>query len=279
LPGLIAFSSNRDGVQEIYASIDLTGVNVARLTSSAGDDNQPAWSPDGSRVAFVSNRDGNPEIYVMNADGGNPTRLTDNPADDLHPTWSPDGDLIAFSSNRDGNYNIYVMGTDGSQQRQLTNNAAADREPYWFRGSAGLFDSTDYIVFTTDRDGNQEIYRMDPDGFNAINLTNNPAADQNPAGLSAGNGVENSSSRRILFVSDREANTDIFVMDLDGSNPVNLTANPASDLHPAWSADGEWFAFTTDRTGNQEVFVLPAAGGEALNLTNNPAADQGPAWR
>ncbi|MFN2222622.1 MAG: hypothetical protein ACK2UH_08730, partial [Candidatus Promineifilaceae bacterium] len=279
LPGLIAFTSDRDGSQEIYASIDLTGVSVSRLTASIADDTQAAWSPDGARIAFVSNRDGNPEIYVMNADGGNLTRLTDNPADDLHPSWSPDGDLIAFSSDRDGNFNIYVMGLNGSRQRQLTNDVAADREPFWFRGSEGLFNSTDYILFTTDRDGNQEIYRMNPDGSGLLNLTDNPAADQNPAGLSAGNEVESSASRRILFTSDREANNDIFIMDLDGGNPINLTSNSASDIQPVWSADGEWLAFTTDRTGNLEVFVLPSAGGEALNLTNNPAADQGSAWR
>ncbi|MGD8584272.1 MAG: hypothetical protein PVJ75_02880 [Chloroflexota bacterium] len=279
LPGLIAFTSDRDGSQEIYASIDLTGVSVSRLTASIADDTQAAWSPDGARIAFVSNRDGNPEIYVMNADGGNLTRLTDNPADDLHPSWSPDGDLIAFSSDRDGNFNIYVMGLNGSRQRQLTNDVAADREPFWFRGSEGLFNSTDYILFTTDRDGNQEIYRMNPDGSGLLNLTDNPAADQNPAGLSAGNEVESSASRRILFTSDREVNNDIFIMDLDGGNPINLTSNSASDIQPVWSADGEWLAFTTDRTGNLEVFVLPSAGGEALNLTNNPAADQGSAWR
>ena len=75
----------------------------------------PAWSPDGRRIAFTSERDGNPEIYVMNADGSGVTRLTYNDARDLDsfPAWSPDGRRIAFHSNRDGNFEIYVMNASG----------------------------------------------------------------------------------------------------------------------------------------------------------------------
>ncbi|HDR3891062.1 TPA: PD40 domain-containing protein, partial [Bacillus cereus] len=67
-----------------------------------------------SKIAFVSNRDANPEIYVMNPDGSNQTRLTNNPAGDFEPSWSPDGQKITFTSNRDGNPEIYVMNADGS---------------------------------------------------------------------------------------------------------------------------------------------------------------------
>src|SRR2546425_8525705 len=78
-------------------------------------------------IAFVSERDGNAEIYVMNADGSNPTRLTNNPAADVDPASSPDGTKIAFASNRDGDYTIYVMNADGSNPRRLT----AGRAPAW----------------------------------------------------------------------------------------------------------------------------------------------------
>jgi Tol biopolymer transport system component len=79
----------------------------------------PAWSPDGRKIAFVSERDGNSEIYVMNADGSGQRNLTRNPAYDADPAWSPDGRKLAFVSNRDGSYRVYVMNADGSGQRRL----------------------------------------------------------------------------------------------------------------------------------------------------------------
>lgn len=83
------------------------------------------------KIVFFSDRDGNYEIYVMNADGSSQTRLTNNPAADYLPDWSPDGSKIAFTSSRDGNAEIYVMNADGSSQTRLTNNGALDWSPDW----------------------------------------------------------------------------------------------------------------------------------------------------
>src|SRR5216117_1854859 len=105
------------------------GSDPRNLTNNPGGDDTPAWSPDGTRIAFTSARDGNWEIYVMNADGSNATRLTDNGAQ--MPAWSPDGTRIAFTSARDGNWEIYVMNADGSDPRNLTNNPAADGGAAW----------------------------------------------------------------------------------------------------------------------------------------------------
>src|SRR3989442_10169060 len=85
------------------------------------------------RIAFVSNRDGNTEIYVKNADGTGLTRLTNNPAVDDYPAWSPDGSRIAFTSTRDGHYNIYVMNADGTGVTRLTTSTCAvgSQAPPW----------------------------------------------------------------------------------------------------------------------------------------------------
>ena len=99
----IAFYTDRDGNYEIYLT-NTDGTGQTNLTNNAASDQIPAWSPDGSKIAFESTRDGSTsEIYVMNADGSGPTRLTNNSADDYWSSWSPDGKKIAFVSSRDGN--------------------------------------------------------------------------------------------------------------------------------------------------------------------------------
>src|SRR5947207_9164140 len=83
------------------------------------------------RIAFSTNRDGNNEVYVMNADGSGAVDLTNDPASDTSPSWSPDGARIAFTTNRDGNNEVYVMNADGSGAVDLTNDPASDTSPSW----------------------------------------------------------------------------------------------------------------------------------------------------
>ena len=110
---------------------------------------------DGTKLVFSSQRDGNPEIYVINADGTGLQRLTKNRAIDTKPSWSPDGSMIVFSSDRKRN-EIYIMNADGRDVTQLTKNSFADTGPAWSPNGTR-------IVFTSNRDGNLEIYSMNSD--------------------------------------------------------------------------------------------------------------------
>ena len=155
--------------------MDADGSNVVRLTTNSVSDSDwlPAWSPDGRRIAFQSNRDGDTEIYVMNADGSNTSRLTNNFFySDSSPDWSPDGSRIAFHSTRDGGFEIYAMDADGSNVVRLTNNSVDDANPSWSPDGRR-------IAFDSNRDGDSEIYAMDPDGSNVVRLTDNSAVDVN----------------------------------------------------------------------------------------------------
>src|SRR5262249_13801398 len=123
----IAFVSDREGSDEIYvmpapatqAEAAAADKSAIRLTKNGAQDKDaqwalsPQWSPDGKQIAFVSNHEGNPEIYVINADGADQKRLTNDPHSDISPSWSPDGKHITFDSDRSGNYDIYVMNADG----------------------------------------------------------------------------------------------------------------------------------------------------------------------
>jgi len=148
---LIAFESRRTGPPEIYIMF-VDGTNQHPLTSSAGDNFNPRWSPDGSQIVFASTRD--PvnlenrwaEIYIMDADGTRQTRLTNNHADDEAPAWSPDGEWIIFASKRDScegqredgdcDWDLYLMRTNGSALKRLTATSdLSEFNPVWWAPS------------------------------------------------------------------------------------------------------------------------------------------------
>ncbi|MBM3242478.1 T9SS type A sorting domain-containing protein [Candidatus Poribacteria bacterium] len=187
-----------------------------------GQDLEASWSPDGTKVAFQSERAGSFDIFIADMTtkepGVNQVQLTEDPAADQHARWSPDGTKIVFEAKRDGDWEIFVVGIDGENLKQLTDNDETDRNAEWSKTG---------IVFESDRDGDYEIYRMDPDGSNQINLTNDPEKDSKP--LWSPNGA------KILFESRRDKNTELYVMDADGSNVKNLTHNPAKDFSGSWN--------------------------------------------
>ncbi|MEO7453575.1 MAG: DUF5050 domain-containing protein [Fimbriimonadales bacterium] len=226
----IAFTSNLavnwipwDGNWDVY-TMDPDGSNVTNLTDSPSYDFGSTWSPDGSKIAFATDRDGNLEIYVMNSDGSNPVNLTNNGASDGHSAWSPDGSKIAFSSNRDGNDEIYVMNADGSGVvTRITTNYAIDISPTWSP------DGTK-IAFSSSRSGAYDIYSMNANGSGLKRLTNNPAEEYEPNWSPDGT--------MIVYYRRHDGtsnNLEIYTMKADGKQQVRLTNNyPFLDGDPTW---------------------------------------------
>lgn len=266
--GVVLFESDRDGNPEIYSTDDAG--RIKRLTNSLSADTQAVWSPNMQQIAFTTNRDGQNEIYLMNADGTNPVNLTNNPADDQQPTWSVDGQWIAFTTNRDRNYEIYLLRLSNYVLLNLTNNPANDTQPDWMR-SMNQDVAGEFIVFTSDRDGNQEIYRMGTDGSSVTNLSASNASDEKANGSPDGS--------LVVFTTNRNGNQEVYSMRIDGQGQTNLSNSATSDFGPIWSPDQVYVAFTTDRTGNREVYLLKPGTAELYNLTNNPYQDQVTDWR
>jgi Tol biopolymer transport system component len=246
------------------------------------NNNSVAISVMSSKIAFDSNRDGNPEIYIMGATGANQTRLTNHTASDIDPAISPDGSKIAFMSDRDGNAEIYVMNVDGTSVTNLTNNPAGDAYPDWSP------DGTK-IVFTSTRDDNVGIYVMNADGSNQTRLTNDPYDDILPSWSPDGKEIAFSrdysgSISLNSHYAERVRNSDgadIFKMKSDGTDLVNLTNTPTiNDEAPAWSPDGSKIAFQSDRDGDYEVYYLNVSNPTLqVNLTKSSSSDEGvPAW-
>ena len=217
-----------------------------------------------SKIAFESDRNGNAEIYVMNADGSGLTNLTNRAASDFEPSFGPDGSKIAFDSDRDGNGEIYVMNADGTGVTRLTNNVATDFDPAF--SPDGL-----KIAFQSLRDaGNSEIYIVNVDGTGVTNLTNNAAFDSDPAFSPDGS--------RIAFSSFRDGSCELYAMNVDGTVVTRLTNNTVPDVQPAFSPDGSKIAFASFRAGNWDIYVMNANGTGETRLTNDAATNARPAF-
>ena len=161
--GLVSFSSSKDGSSEIYV-LDPYRKKLQKLTRSYGIDVSPAFSPDGTKIAFVSDRGGTPQIYIMDSDGkGRPKRLTFEGNYNTSPSWSPDGRSIVYVGENNGKNQIFVVKFDGTELRQLT--SAGNNEGPSFSPD-GYF-----IAFDSDREGTHGIYIMRADGETQKRIT------------------------------------------------------------------------------------------------------------
>jgi Tol biopolymer transport system component len=150
------------------------GSGLVRLTQTPSYDGDAVWSPDGSKIAFVSDRGGTSDVWVMNPDGSGQTRLTQSSAGDDRPSWSPDGRQIAFSRGGDDEKDagVFVMDADGSHQRRLI--AGEGREPAWSADGR-------WLAFVSERDGHPNIYVAAQDGSRILQLTADPAPKFRPS--------------------------------------------------------------------------------------------------
>jgi TolB protein len=227
----------------------------------------PSWSPDGTRLAFASDRDGYDDIWIIDIDGDHLTNLTNDEARDHSPAWSPDGQWIAFASVRDSLYwELYLMRPDGSDLHRLTWwDDASDLSPSWSPDGERL-------TFASKRDDNWEIYVMDRDGSHLTRLTRHEADDTNPDWSPDGS--------RIAFASTREGYAEIYVMALGRGEAINISKAPFSaEYGPTWSPDGSRIAFYSDRDGGWNVYAMGADGSDVVRLTGGDSNDQVPAWR
>ncbi len=224
----------------------------------------PAWSPDGNRIAFWSNRDGNGEIYVMNSDGGGQSNLTNHDALERNrQRWSRSGDLLAFTSRREGDDEIFIMRENGSGVQRVTFNAGKDEYPDWMPGDS-------VIVFNSDRTGNKEIFEINIRTRQLKNLTNDPAQDEWPAISFDG--------KQLLFQSDRSGNFDVFLLDLAEAKLTQLTVSDSNDSRPAWSPDRKSIVFSSDRSGNQDIYKMDLESKRISRLTTHHSLDHAPDW-
>jgi Tol biopolymer transport system component len=280
--------------RDIYG-IREDGSGLVNLTPEPGIDDEPAWSPDGSKLAFRSFRDGDPEIYVMNADGSGVTRLTFHQGLDGEPAWSPDGGRIAFRRSEFlGNFTgepghpapgsqpapsqIWIMNADGSNPAELSRVPyVRDGHPSWSPdGSSLVFERTNVYSSRVD------LVVMGVSGAPVRDIT---PLDADPQPLEAGViralDVEPSWSPdggRIVFRALRDSFAyDIWLVDPDGKNLTEVIELLGPQITPAWSPDGERIVFADFGPG--DGLRVMNRDGTGLTALTTGTIDFWPTWR
>jgi len=265
-------------------------------------------------IAFVSDRDGGYQIYLMSADGSQVRQLTEGPGENAKPAWSPDGSQIAFTSDRDGNREIYLMQSDGSGQLNFTNYLGDDHSPAWSPdGSA--------IAFVNNFEGAEEVVALELDGklrkripsglpypqrslccvvWFSEDLLSFTTIDEGvgtivSVSLSTGDNfihrdideigyseccqVSSPLDDSFLMISLKTGVEQIYWVGGPEGGRMQLTYHSQGSHGPGWSPDGGWVVYYADDGNGYDVFVMQAAELEPVNLTNDLANDLEPAWR
>jgi TolB protein len=220
-----------------------------------------------SKIAFISDRDGNKELYVMDWDGRRQVRLTANRSLDLSPSWDPDGKRIAYVSYKRGSPEIFVM------------DAYAGREVVFAGGRGASFFSPEWtpdgqsVVFNSSLDGESELYIRAGEGKEMRRLTFSRGIDTSPSFSPDG--------RRLAFNSSRTGSPQIYIMDADGLNAERISFGEMLGRYnscPAWSPDGSRVAFCSRKNGFFHMFTIDVAEGRIRRLTSGQSNNEEPSW-
>ena len=239
-------------------------LSAGSLAGSEHDDILPAWSPDGTRIAFQSNRSGRHQIQLLQLADGSVRAVTDGEAPASGPAWSPDGQWLLFDRPHEGSQEIFRLELAAGTVTQLT------QEPKAFDAVAAVSPQGDWIAFDSNRlpDGLAKIFLLRPDGAEPHLLFATDASVGHPAWSPDGT--------RIAYRRRENAATrlsELHVFDRRTGESRALTQNGATNAAPVWSPDGRALVFTSTMDGNPELYRLELASGAVTRLTHDPGND------
>jgi TolB protein len=258
----IAFASNRDGRYDIWRMAD-DGSNPVNLTRDFEGGIKPAWSPDGTQIAYSGSYQGASGILVMDSDGRTVRVVTND--NGYWPTWSPRGDQIAYDRYVDGTSRIYLVDVDGSNNVPLFDGPTlGEAEPAWSPDGRS-------ILYTGFGSGNTDLYVVGATGGVPVRLTSHPSWDWEAAWSPDG--------QRIAFLTGRRGNGWLYVMDADGGNKTPVFQGSCMGS-PSWSPDGTRIAFHgyCGSGSGYEILSIRPDGTGLVQLTDAPGLNEYPAY-
>jgi len=223
----------------------------------------PSWSPDGTRLAYVSFQHKKPVIYVQSLSASRqPAPVANYKGSNSAPAWSPDGRQLAVVLSKDGGSQIYLMNADGANVRRLTFSGAIDTEPFFTPDGQSLY-------FTSDRGGSPQIYRMSVAGGDPVRMTFN--GDYNVSPRISPDG------KTLAFISRDGGRFQLMVMDLE-SRQVQVLTEGQNDESPSFAPNGRMILYATDVNSRGALAAVSSDGRVKQRLTVQAADVREPSW-
>jgi TolB protein len=238
--------------------------NLRQVTRNGSINSSPAWSPDGTKLAFVSYQQGDADVFIVDLANGKQHLVAGGPGVQGAPAFSPDGKRLLYSHTLGRESEIYTCNIDGGKRRRITRVGGINTSPCWSPDGRR-------IVFTSDRSGNPQLYMTDAEGGRPRRLTFegkwNDIADWSADG------------RRIAYTSRRNGSFRIALIDPSGLGEERpRTFGPGSDEHPTWAPDGRHVTFVSSRGGGRGLFVMDVDSGRTRTVLQDGGSCYGAAW-
>lgn len=227
-------------------------------------DAMPSLSPDRRWMVFVSDRDGNPNLYLARTDGSEQRQLTTNPEAELDPAWGGAGRYIVFETNRAGNWDLWLYDVVGGAFYQMTFDTSNEMNAAWSPNGT-------HIMFSSDREGMWQLYELTINTREVRRLSDGSGNDSGAAYSNDGS--------QIAFVSERLGYPAVFTMRSDGGEVRAISAENGSARLPVWSPNDELLAYVSDLDGDDDIYVYEFATEKTRKLTANDTTETAPTWR
>lgn len=222
----------------------------------------PSWSPDGTKVAYVSFEAKKPVVWVQNLVTSQRTVVANYKGSNSAPSWSPDGSKLALALSRDGLTQVYVVNADGTGLRRVSNSSGIDTEPQFSADGQNIY-------FTSDRSGGPQIYRMPANGGDAQRVTYNGSYNISPRVSPDG--------KSLAYISRRDGRFQLYILDLANGQELRLS-DTAKDESPSFSPNGKYVMFATESGRRGTLAVVSVDGRVRHSLTTQAGDIREPTW-